>query len=375
MESLFSDPFYRKQLDAHGRTQEVMIGYSDSAKDAGILTAAWSLYRAQEALAEAAKRHDVKLLLFHGRGGTVSRGGGPAHKAILAQPPGSVGGRIKITEQGEVIQLKYGLPDIARRTLELTVSAVLAHGFDDWRDRVDEVDRARFAEVMDELSDAAYRRFRGTVYEDPELFDYFMAVSPLDELAAFPIGSRPAYRAGSAQGIESLRAIPWVFGWMQSRHVLTGWLGVGTALRGFLDRNGDVGLAQLRDMAARWPFFAALLENVEMVCAKGDLDIAAHYVRTLAGPGSQRIFGELRAEYDRTTSSVRQILGVHRLLERNLVLRRSIDLRNPYVDALSFLQVELLSRRRAAESPEDDELRDAILRSINGVAAGLRNTG
>ncbi|MCP4868995.1 MAG: phosphoenolpyruvate carboxylase [Proteobacteria bacterium] len=375
MESLFVDPFYKEQLRAHGNVQEVMIGYSDSAKDAGILTAAWSLYRAQEVLEEAAARHGVKLLLFHGRGGTVSRGGGPAHKAILAQPPRSVAGRIKITEQGEVIQLKYGLPEIARRTLELTASAVLAHGFNDWRDDVGEADRVRFAAVMDELSDVAYRTFRSTVYDDPELFDYFMSVGPLDELAALPIGSRPAYRAGSAKGIESLRAIPWVFGWMQSRHVLTGWLGVGSALDGFLQAHGDAGLAELRDMAARWPFFAALLENVEMVCAKGDLDIAAHYVRSLAGPGSDRIFTALKAEFDRATSAVQAVLGVETLLERNPVLRRSIDLRNPYVDALSFLQVELLRRRRDASNAEDDELRGAILRSINGVAAGLRNTG
>lgn len=375
MESLFRDPFYQQQLAAHGNVQEVMIGYSDSAKDAGILTAAWSLYRAQEALEEAATRHGVKLLLFHGRGGTVSRGGGPAHKAILSQPPRSVAGRIKITEQGEVIQLKYGLPEIARRTLELTASAVLAHGRNDWRDGVSDTDVARFAAVMDELSDVAYKTFRSTVYDDPELFDYFMAVGPLDELAALPIGSRPAYRAGSAKGIESLRAIPWVFGWMQSRHVLTGWLGVGAALDGFLVEHGDAGLAELRDMAARWPFFAALLENVEMVCAKGDLDIAAHYVSSLAGPGSDRIFRALRAEFDRATSAIRAILGVGRLLERNPVLRRSIDLRNPYVDALSFLQVELLRRRRGGSTTEDDELRGAILRSINGIAAGLRNTG
>jgi len=376
MASLFADPVYQAHLQAHGGLQEVMIGYSDSAKDAGLLTAAWSLYRAQAAIATTAREHDVDLVLFHGRGGTVSRGGGPAHKAILAQPPGSVEGRIKITEQGEVIELKYGLPDLARRTLELTCAAVLQHGFLDWRADVSDADQQRFADVMDELSEQAWRTFRGTVYDDPALFDYFMAVSPLEELAVLPIGSRPAYRSGSARAIGSLRAIPWVFGWMQSRHVLTGWLGVGSALHGYLERHGEEGLATLRDMAARWPFFTALLESVEMVCAKGDLDIAAHYVETLNDrPDAERIFESLRAEYERTTGALARILDAPHLLARNPVLRRSIDLRNPYVDALSFLQVELLRRRRASEAQSSDDLLSAILRSINGVAAGLRNTG
>ena len=379
MADLFSDPLYRQQLAAHGDVQEVMIGYSDSAKDAGILSASWALYRAQSALAEVAAEHGVGLLLFHGRGGTVSRGGGPAHRAILAQPPGSVGGRIKITEQGEVIQFKYGLPEIARRTLELTCSAVLRHGFVDWRDGVDADDQARFFGALDELSDLALARFRATVHEDPDLFDYFAAVTPLEELAVLPIGSRPAYRAGSARDIGSLRAIPWVFGWMQSRHVLTGWLGVGTALGTYLDRYGDEGLARLQDMRERWPFFATLLANVEMVCAKGDLQIAEHYVRTLhPGAAGEALFGRLRAEYERTEAALLRLAGQDHLLAHNPVLRRSIDLRNPYVDALSFLQVELLRRRRArtdGSGEEDPRLLDAILRSINGVAAGLRNTG
>ena len=377
MRRLFDDPGYARQLAAHGRQQEVMIGYSDSAKDAGILTASWALYGAQEALTTVAAEAGVRLELFHGRGGTVSRGGGPSHRAILAQPPGSVGGRIKITEQGEIIQFKYGFPDIARRSLELAVSALLTHSYADWRDDVSEVDRARFAEILDALGHTAWRTFRATIYDDEELFAYFMAVTPLEELAVLPIGSRPAYRAGSAQGIESLRAIPWVFGWTQSRHALPGWLGVGSALQGWLDEHGEAGLAELRDMAARWPFFATLLENVEMVCAKADLDIATHYVRTLGGgPGAERILAALRAEYDRTVSALRRIVGFERLLERAPVLRRSIDLRNPYVDALSFLQVELLGRRRAGgPDANDPALLDAILRSLNGVAAGMRNTG
>ncbi len=376
MTTLWVDPRYRRQLEAHGNRQEVMIGYSDSAKDAGLLTATWRLYRAQADLTSAATTSDVKLMLFHGRGGTVSRGGGPSHRAILAQPPGSVDGRIKITEQGEIIQFKYGFPDIARRSLELSVSAVLIHDFKDWRDKVSAEDQERFAGVMDELAHTAWRMFRSTVYEDNHLFPYFAAVSPLEELAELPIGSRPAYRAGSAKGIGSLRAIPWVFGWTQSRHALTGWLGVGKALHADIEAHGDEGLATLQDMAARWPFFITLLENVEMVCAKADLDIATHYVQTLgSGEEIERIRVELHAEFDRTVTALRRILGFGRLLERLPVLRRSIDLRNPYVDALSFLQVELLRRRRAGEAMDDDAVLNAILRSINGVAAGMRNTG
>lgn len=378
MTALWADPRYRRHVDARGGVQEVMIGYSDSAKDAGILAATWRLYRAQEDLTAAAQESGVALRLFHGRGGTVSRGGGPSHRAILAQPPGSVAGRIKITEQGEIIQFKYGLPDIARRTLEVTLSAVLSHEFLDWRDDVPADDRARYAETMDGLAHTAWRTFRERIYEDDGLFDYFMAVTPLEELAVLPIGSRPAYRSGSAKGIGSLRAIPWVFGWTQSRHALPGWLGVGTALAGYLDEHGDVGLAHLREMAERWPFFSTLLENVEMVCAKADLDIAAHYVRTLSATGSgkqdaERILELFTAEFERTVDALERILGFGRLLDRSPVLRRSIDLRNPYVDALSFLQVELLRRRRGGA--EDPGVLDAILRSINGVAAGMRNTG
>ncbi len=376
MAELFSDPLYRAQLDAHGGVQEVMIGYSDSAKDAGILTAAWALYRAQSALAEVAAGHGVELMLFHGRGGTVSRGGGPAHRAILAQPPGSVAGRVKITEQGEVIEFKFGLPDIARRTLELACSAVLEHDFADWREAVDPADQQRFAAAMDELSETAYAAFRATAHDDPELFDYFAAVTPLEGLAVLPIGSRPAYRSGSAHSIDSLRAIPWVFGWMQSRHVLTGWLGVGSALARYLDEHGEPGLALLQDMRDRWPFFATLLDNVELVCPRGDVLISEHHVRALhPGESGQRLYARLRGEFDATVDGLRRIQGIEVLLERNAVLRRSIDLRNPYVDALSFLQVELLRRRRARRDGDDPDLLDAILRSINGVAAGLRNTG
>ena len=377
MHELFCNRAYQRQLAAHGSLQEVMIGYSDSAKEAGILSAQWALYRAQEALLRVAEAAKVRLLFFHGRGGTVSRGGGPSHDAILAQPPGCVRGQLKFTEQGEMIQFTYGLLDIARWSLEQALAATLDHDFRDWRAGVSETDRDRFYAAMDELAATAQSAYRSAIHDNPDLFPYLSRVTPLDELSVLPIGSRPAYRPDGDASVGSLRAIPWVFSWMQSRHVLTGWMGVGTALRSYIDQHGPTGLALLRDMRDRWPCFAALLSNVEMVCAKADMDIAEHYVRTLGnGEGDTRLFAALRLEYERTVGAIREVNGVSRLLENNPVLRRSIDLRNPYVDALSFLQVELLRRRRAARAEEEDpELLGAILRSINGVAAGLRNTG
>ena len=380
MQALFADPVYRRQLDAHQGVQEIMIGYSDSAKEVGILPAAWGLYRAQEDLLVVAAAAGVRLVLFHGRGGTVSRGGGPSHDAILAQPPGAVAGGIKYTEQGEMIQFTYGLPAIALWNLEQATAAVLAHGFRDWRQNVSSADQARFRAAMDELAATAQEAYRDRIHDSSALYTYFGQVTPLAELGMMPIGSRPAYRPRAGGGettIDSLRAIPWVFGWMQSRHVLTGWMGVGTALESFVDAHGPEGLALLRDMRERWPFFASFISNVEMVCAKADLDIAEHYARTLGDPDTApSIFAQLREEFDRTVSGLAQVADFERLLEGNPVLRRSIDLRNPYVDALSFLQVALLQRRRAdPEQARDELLLDAILRSINGVAAGLRNTG
>jgi len=379
MRELFADPLYRRQLAAHGDVQEIMIGYSDSAKQVGILPAAWGLYRAQEELLEVAAAADVRLVLFHGRGGTVSRGGGPSHDAILAQPPGAVAGGIKYTEQGEMIQFTYGLPAIAAWNLEQATAAVLAHCFQDWRDDVSEADQGRFRAAMDELAESAQEAYRVQIHESPALFEYFHRVTPLAELGMMPIGSRPAYRpqVGGAQSIDSLRAIPWVFGWMQSRHVLTGWMGVGTALESYIEAHGEEGLALLRDMRTRWPFFASFISNVEMVCAKADLDVAEHYVRILGdSETAPAIFASLRTEFERTVAGIGRVAGIERLLEGNPVLRRSVDLRNPYVDALSFLQVALLQRRRAGtEEADSEQLLEAILRSINGVAAGLRNTG
>ncbi len=378
LRSLFGHPAYRRHLDAHDGLQEVMVGYSDSAKDDGVLPSLWGLYRAQEAMHQVAREHGIELMFFHGRGGTVSRGGGPSHDAILALPPHTTEGGIKFTEQGEMIQFTYGMPALARWNLEQTLAAALAKRFDRDHDDTPTEERERYHEAMDELASSARLAYRTQVVENPDLPGYFQRVTPIGVLGDLAIGSRPTFRPGSDASLKSLRAIPWVFAWMQSRHVITGWMGVGTALEQFIQRHGDAGEALLRDMRARWPFFATLLSNVEMVCGKADFGIAEHYARTLGdGDRDIRTFERLRAEFERTTSILNRLSDQERLLEGSPVLRRSIDLRNPYVDALSFLQVELLRQIRDMDEadPERSDTLEAILRSVNGVAAGLRNTG
>ena len=355
-----------------------MVGYSDSAKDAGVLPSLWGLYRAQDAMYDVARQAGVTLMFFHGRGGTVSRGGGPSHDAILALPPHTTEGGVKYTEQGEMIQFTYGLPALARWNLEQAAAAALAKSFD--RDHSDTrpEDRGRFHAAMDELAQTARAVYREQVLDNSDLHAYFRRVTPIEMLADLHIGSRPTFRPGADTSLAALRAIPWVFAWMQSRHVLTGWMGVGSALETFINQHGDAGEALLRDMRETWPFFAALLSNVEMVCAKADFDIAEHYARSLGnGDHDLRIFAALQDEFERTVRVLNRLSGQERLLDNSPVLRRSIDLRNPYVDALSFLQVDLVQRIRemSEDDPERSETLGAILRSVNGVAAGLRNTG
>ena len=378
LQALLKHGAYRRHLAAHNDLQEVMVGYSDSAKDAGVLSSLWNLYRAQDRMHEVARDAGIDLMFFHGRGGTVSRGGGPSHDAILALPPHTTEGGIKFTEQGEMIQFTYGMPGLAQWNLEQTVAASLVKRFDRDHDDTPDAQRDRYHAAMDELSETAERAYREEVVENPELHAYFQRVTPIGMLGNLAIGSRPTFRPGSDASLTSLRAIPWVFAWMQTRHVITGWMGVGTALEEFVERHGESGERLLREMRSSWPFFATLLSNVEMVLAKADFDVAEHYARTL-GDGDQdlRTFSRLRGEYQRTASMVNRLADQSRLLERTPVLQRSIDLRNPYVDALSFLQVELLGRIRNLQEgdPEYADTLEAILRSVNGVAAGLRNTG
>ncbi len=380
---LFSNPVYRQHLAAQNNVQEVMIGYSDSSKDGGILTSSWELYKAQESLWEAARAHGVELKLFHGRGGTVGRGGGPSHAAILAQPLETVAGRIKITEQGEVISSKYSLPEIALRSLELTTAAVIEASIthaEKHRRRI-----PYWKEMMERISTDAFAVYRRFVRDTPGFYDYFVEATPVEELQYLRLGSRPSKRTRGSRSLDDLRAIPWVFGWTQSRHLLPGWLAVGTALESFINQKNQpqrgAHLEALREMYRDWPFFRSTISNIEMALAKADFQIARQYAaRNTDQKLAKRIFTMLEAEYDRACRVVLQITGEKKLLENSPVLQRSIRVRNPYVDPMSYLQVELLARLRASERAgqvhaERDKLLYAILLTINGIAAGMRNTG
>jgi phosphoenolpyruvate carboxylase len=374
MERLFDNPVYKGWLESQGNLQEVMIGYSDSSKDGGILTSSWELYKAQERVWEVARRRGVELRLFHGRGGTVGRGGGPSHEAILAQPPGTVAGRIKITEQGEVISSKYSLPEIALRSLELAMAASIAASLDRRDEAPTEKQLAAWKGVMERLAEDAFGTYRRIVRDTPGFYDYFVESTPVEELQHLRIGSRPAKRKSGSRSLDDLRAIPWVFGWTQSRNLLPGWLAVGTALENFIAEKPS-NLRTLRQMYRHWPFFRSTISNIEMALAKADFGIAHRYAELVRDrKRGQRIFELLEEEYARACRVVLLVSGQDHLLDGTPVLQRSIAVRNPYVDPMSYIQVELLARRRAARR-DRDRLLYATLLTINGVAAGLRNTG
>jgi len=327
------------------------------------MAAAWELYTAQERIVDVCRRHGVELTLFHGRGGTVGRGGGPIHAAIRSQPAGSVDHRLRVTEQREMIQAKFGLPGIAARTLELyttaTLEATLAPAAPV---------PAAWREAMDRMADASRRAYRSFV-DDERFLEYFRLATPLEELGGLNIGSRPARRAGGG-GIETLRAIPWVFAWTQMRLMVPSWLGVADGL----DAESDAGRDELlREMYRGWPFFRSTLDLIEMVLAKAAPEIAAHYERRLVPERLAPVGAELRARFARTKDAVLRVTGNDQLLAGTPVLRRSIDVRNPYVDPINLVQVELLRRLRSGD--EDERIRDALLVTVNGVAAGMRNTG
>jgi len=369
MAKLFALPVYRRHLALRGDLQEVMIGYSDSSKEAGILKSSWFLYQAQRELVELGRREGVTMQMFHGRGGAVGRGGGPANRAILAQPRDTIDGRLRMTEQGEVIADRYGHKAIAERHLEQVVNAVLRSSFPD---DADHPDPAWFP-VLDRLAEAAGAHYRALVYETPEFLAYFEQATPIREISQLKIGSRPA-RRGAASGIDQLRAIPWVFSWMQSRHTLPGWYGLGGALADYLDADPG-GLALLRDMYRRWPFWSTLVDNAQMILAKADMTIARLYADLADDQdAAARVFDRVAAEYARTVAVINRITDQSELLERSPILLRSIQNRNPYVDPLSFLQLVFLKQLRAeAEPPED--LVTCVLESISGIASGLKNTG
>jgi phosphoenolpyruvate carboxylase len=369
MGQLFSVPYYRALLASRGNVQEVMLGYSDSNKDGGFLTANWELYKAEVELVRVFARHNVELRLFHGRGGTVGRGGGPSYQAVLAQPPGSVAGQIRITEQGEVIASKYSDPDIGRRNLETLVAAT----FEATLLEPARMERAEYLEVMQEMSATAFSAYRSLVYETPGFVQFFRTATPITEIADLHVGSRPASRKKSDR-IEDLRAIPWVFSWSLSRMMLPGWYGFGTAVEALAARKADGGLDLLREMYRDWPFFRALLSNMDMLLAKSDISIASRYAELVTdGELRERIFSRIQDEWHRTVRWLLAITGQGELLEANPALSRSLRNRSPYIDPLNHLQVELLRRYRSGETQE--RIRRAILLTINGIAAGLRNSG
>ena len=359
LETLFALPWYRARIAG---SQEIMIGYSDSAKDSGRFAAAWALYRAQEDIVAVCARHGVRLTLFHGRGGTVGRGGGPTHLAIRSQPPGSIEGRLRVTEQGEMVQAKFGLTDIAVRTMEVYTTATL-----DATLRPTLQPTPEWRTTMDRLAEQARASYRHVVYETPRFLDYFHTATPEPELRDLHIGSRPARRGGGTS-VEGLRAIPWQFAWTQTRLLLPSWLGVEDALAA----SGE-DPARLSAMYEQWPFFQSTLDLIEMAIAKADARIAEEYDRRLV-PDDLRDFGrELRERLERGTRAILQVTGHPEPAAGNPVLRRSIDVRNPYVDPINLVQVELLARLR--QMHRDPALVRAFAITAAGIAAGMRNTG
>ncbi len=375
MQAAFTLPIYRALVASLDDTQEVMLGYSDSNKDGGFLTSGWELYQAEVALTGVFAAHGVRLRLFHGRGGSVGRGGGPSYSAILAQPAGAVSGQIRITEQGEVIASKYANAEVGRRNLEILVAAAMEATLADHEHEGERA--AAFHGVMDRLSALAFTAYRALVYETPGFTQYFRESTPLSAIATLNIGSRPASRTGSDR-IEDLRAIPWVFSWAQSRVMLPGWYGFGSAVDAWLAEVPD-GLPTLQRMAQRWPFFRSLLSNMDMVLAKSDLAIASRYAELVSDETIRAtIFGRIEAEWQRTRHALQSITGQARFLAENRLLERSIANRFPYMDPLNHLQIAMLRRLRSAEASGkavDERLQRGIHLTINGISAGLRNSG
>jgi phosphoenolpyruvate carboxylase len=382
LHELFSLPFYRSYLECHGNLQEVMLGYSDSNKDSGFLSSNWEIYKAQRALQETSALFGIELRIFHGRGGSVGRGGGPTYEAILAQPGKSIQGRIKITEQGEVLASKYAMPELALYNLEKVATAVIQAGL--LPNSADAL--PSWLETMEDLSQRSRQVYRGLIYEQPQLVEFFHQVTPIEEISQLQISSRPARRAGT-KDLDSLRAIPWVFSWTQSRFLLPSWYGVGSALQEFLAENPEGHLTLLQFFYAKWPFFKTLISRVEMTLAKTDLQIAQHYVNELTQPefkeDFQLLFQQISEEYQRTCAVVLEITGYDQLLANDPDLRRSIQLRNGSIIPLAFIQVALIKRLRKKRSDvldlrslysKNELLRGALL-TVNGIAAGMRNTG
>lgn len=374
IDSLFSLPVYKRYLKCRGMFQEIMLGYSDSSKDGGILTSSWELYKAQKTLSEVAKKHGIRLRLFHGRGGTVGRGGGPTHKAIIAQPPGTVHGNIKITEQGEVISSKYANRGTARHNLELMIAGVIEASSPLYKQTNSVAEK--YNAIFEELSTISYRLYRQLI-DDPEFYTYFYYATPINEIGLAKIGSRPESRSHIWR-IEDLRAIPWVFSWTQSRHLLPAWYPIGSTFKEFIDTNREKNLALLREMYSQWSFFENLLDNIQMTMAKADMNIAHLYSGLVPDQDiGKRIFQKIKDEFELSLEMILLITGQESLLDNDPDLQRSIRLRNPFIDPINYIQVNLLKRLRKEVLTEEErqELTYAVLLTISCIAAGMRNTG
>jgi phosphoenolpyruvate carboxylase len=370
MDRMLSLHDYRRLVDSRGGAQEVMLGYSDSNKDGGFVTSGWELYKAEIGLVEVFERHGVRLRLFHGRGGSVGRGGGPSYDAIIAQPGGAVNGQIRITEQGEIISSKYSNAEVGRNNLEILAAATLEASL--LRPR-QHAPKREYLTAMERLSELAFKAYRGLVYETEGFVDYFWASTVINEIATLNIGSRPASRK-KTRAIEDLRAIPWVFSWAQCRLMLPGWYGFGSAVEAWIDEHPDQGMPFLEELYREWPFFRMLLSNMDMVLAKSSIAIASRYAELVPDADlRERIFGRIRREWHLSIETLLAITGQERLLQSNPLLERSVRNRFPYLDPLNHVQVELLKEHRA-HNPDEQVLRGIQL-TINGISAGLRNTG
>ncbi|TPQ32290.1 phosphoenolpyruvate carboxylase [Bradyrhizobium guangdongense] len=370
MDRMLSLHDYRRLVDSRGGVQEVMLGYSDSNKDGGFVTSGWELYKAEIGLVEVFERHHVRLRLFHGRGGSVGRGGGPSYDAIIAQPGGAVNGQIRITEQGEIISSKYSNAEVGRNNLEILAAATLEASLLHPRQSAP---RREYLTAMDELSGLAFKAYRGLVYETDGFVDYFWSSTVINEIATLNIGSRPASRK-KTRAIEDLRAIPWVFSWAQCRLMLPGWYGFGSAVEQWITEHPDKGMPFLKELYRDWPFFRMLLSNMDMVLAKSSIAIASRYAELVPDEAlREKIFGRIRREWHSCIETLLDIMGQDRLLQGNPLLERSVRHRFPYLDPLNHVQVELLKEHRA-QNPDEAVLRGIQL-TINGISAGLRNTG
>lgn len=373
MEAILSHPVYRMQVAARGGFQEIMLGYSDSTKDGGYWMANWALHRAQEQLAEVCLRHGVDFRLFHGRGGTVGRGGGRANQAILAMPPVVHNGRIRFTEQGEVISFRYALPEIAHRHLEQIVNAMLRVVGLPAASGTDGTDPATRNRLMDELAARSMRAYRRLI-DAPDFWSWYTRITPIDQISRLPIASRPVSRSSAREvDFESLRAIPWVFAWTQVRYLIPGWFGIGQALDELLQTSPEH-LETLRTWYRSWPFFRTVLQNAQREMVRARLEIAAYYDRLL-GDGPTAFHQMIEEDYHRARTAILRITDQEELLDHDPIIRKSVQLRNPYTDVLNLVQLELMRRYRQAPEADREPLRRALFLSINGIAAAMQSTG